>query len=65
MDFVPVQKGFAECFQGLDADIFCLQEMKCRGQIDFAPEGYHHTGIMQRRKAIPEQQFLLKRNLCR
>ncbi|MBQ4105815.1 MAG: exodeoxyribonuclease III [Clostridia bacterium] len=35
-------KGFAEIFENLDADIFCLQETKLQaGQIDFAPEGYH------------------------
>ena len=37
-----MQKGFAETFARLDADIFCIQESKLQeGQIDFAPEGYH------------------------
>lgn len=37
-----MQKGFAEFFQEIDADIFCIQESKLQeGQIDFAPEGYH------------------------
>ena len=35
-------KNFMEVFQGLDADVFCLQETKLQeGQIDFDPEGYH------------------------
>lgn len=35
-------KGFAEIFESLDADFFCLQETKMQpGQADFAPEGYH------------------------
>ena len=36
-----MNKGFAEIFKELDADIFCLQETKLQaGQIDFQPEGY-------------------------
>ena len=35
-------KGFADVFDELDADFFCLQETKMQpGQADFAPEGYH------------------------
>ncbi len=35
-------KGFADFFDSIDADIFCLQETKLQeGQIDFAPEGYY------------------------
>lgn len=34
-------KGFEESFKELDADIFCLQEIKLKeGQLDFLPEGY-------------------------
>lgn len=34
-------KGFAESFDKLDADVFCLQETKMQpGQADFHPEGY-------------------------
>lgn len=34
-------KGFAEIFEGLNADIFAIQETKMQqGQADFAPEGY-------------------------
>ena len=37
-----MQKGFADSFNLLDADIFCLQETKLQaGQHDFTPEGYH------------------------
>ena len=36
-----LQKGFAEFFAQVDADIFCLQETKMQeGQADFNPEGY-------------------------
>ena len=32
-----LNKGFAEAFAGLDADIFCLQETKMQpGQAEFA-----------------------------
>ncbi len=37
-----MNKGFADFFSEIDADIFCLQETKLQeGQINFAPEGYH------------------------
>ena len=37
-----MSKGFADFFNSIDADIFCLQETKLQeGQIDFAPEGYN------------------------
>lgn len=37
-----MNKGFADYFNSVDADIFCLQETKLQqGQIDFAPEGYN------------------------
>ena len=36
-----LQKGFAETFAALDADLFSVQETKMQpGQADFAPEGY-------------------------
>ncbi len=35
-------KGFEDAFLSLDADIFCLQEIKLKeGQCDFSPAGYH------------------------
>ncbi len=37
-----MNKGFAEFFNDIDADFFCLQETKLQeGQIDFSPEGYY------------------------
>lgn len=37
-----MNKGFQAYFDDVDADFFCLQEIKLsEGQIDFAPEGYH------------------------
>ena len=37
-----VTKGFKECFQELDADIFCIQESKLQeGQIDLDLPGYY------------------------
>ena len=37
-----VQKGFAESFAALDADVFCLQETKLQeGQIELDLPGYH------------------------
>lgn len=37
-----LKKGFQEFFQEVDADIFCLQEVKAtKEQYDFAPEGYY------------------------
>ena len=37
-----MDKGFAEFFASIDADIFSIQETKLQqGQIDFAPQGYH------------------------
>ncbi|MBQ3912171.1 MAG: exodeoxyribonuclease III [Lachnospiraceae bacterium] len=36
-----MQKGFADFFNDIGADVVCLQETKLQeGQIDFAPEGY-------------------------
>lgn len=37
-----MNKGFMDFFNGIEADIFCVQETKLQeGQIDFAPEGYY------------------------
>jgi len=37
-----VEKGFNDFFDKVNADIFCLQEIKLQeGQIDFAPKGYY------------------------
>lgn len=35
-------KGFDEILRTLDADVFCLQEIKLsEGQLDYHPQGYH------------------------
>lgn len=35
-------KGFLDYFTKIDADVFCLQEIKLsQGQLDFSPQGYH------------------------
>lgn len=37
-----LNKGFEDIFNSLNADVFCLQEIKLKeGQTDFAPCGYH------------------------
>jgi exodeoxyribonuclease-3 len=37
-----MEKGFADFYKEIDADIFCLQEIKLQeGQINFNMEGYH------------------------
>lgn len=46
-----LKKGFAEAFQNLDADIFCLQETKMQpGQAEFSPCGYHQYWYSAERK---------------
>ncbi len=46
-----LNKGFAETFAALDADVFCLQETKMQeGQADFAPEGYEAYWFSAERK---------------
>lgn len=37
-----LQKNFIEYFNSINADVFCLQEIKLQeGQVDFNPEGYN------------------------
>ena len=37
-----LKKGFKDFFSEVDADVFCLQEVKAlKGEYDFAPEGYN------------------------
>ena len=37
-----LQKNFLEYLNSVDADVFCLQEIKLQeGQVDFNPEGYN------------------------
>lgn len=36
-----ITKGFEQAFAELDADVFCVQEIKLKeGQLDFCPDGY-------------------------
>ncbi|MBS4538540.1 exodeoxyribonuclease III [Clostridium sp. D2Q-11] len=66
-----VKKGFLEYFKGVDADIFCLQEIKLQeGQIDLELEGYHQywnyaekkgysgTAVFSKEKPISVQKDL-------
>ena len=47
-----VGKGFADIFEKLDADIFCLQETKLQqGQIDLAFPGYRDYWNWAEKKA--------------
>lgn len=44
-------KGFAETFNTLNPDVFCLQETKMQqGQAEFAPEGYYQYWSFAQRK---------------
>ncbi len=46
-----LKKGFAETFQALDADIFCLQETKLQaGQVELELPGYHQYWNYAQRK---------------
>lgn len=46
-----LNKGFAELFAQLDADVFCLQETKMQpGQAEFSPEGYVQTWYSAEKK---------------
>lgn len=37
-----LNKDFEKSFEELDADVFCIQEIKLKeGQTDYAPDGYH------------------------
>ncbi|MCD8147311.1 MAG: exodeoxyribonuclease III [Clostridiales bacterium] len=46
-----LKKGFAETFQVLDADIFCLQETKLQaGQVELELPGYHQYWNYAQRK---------------
>ncbi len=66
-----VKKGFLDYFNDVDADMFCVQEIKLQeGQIDLELEGYHQywnyavkkgysgTAIFSKHKAISEHYGL-------
>ena len=46
-----LKKGFIEFFESIDADIFCLQEVKAtEDQIDYIPKGYYcYRNIAERK----------------
>lgn len=60
-----VGKGFLEYFNTVDADIFCLQEIKVQeGQIELDLPGYNQYWNYALKKGILVQLFLLKKNHC-
>ena len=57
-----LEKGFAEVFASLDADIFCLQETKMQpGQASFAPEGYYQYWNSAEKKGYSGTAVFTKR----
>ena len=48
-------KGFMDFFDSVDADVFCLQEIKLS-------EIIIHIGIMLRKKVIPVLRFFLRKS---
>ena len=57
-------KGFAEIFDELDADFFCLQETKMQeGQADFHPEEYYEFYNYAERKGYSGTAIFAKKSL--
>ena len=57
-----LNKGFAELFSQLDADIFALQETKMQvGQADFSPEGYFSYWFSAEKKGYSGTAVFTKR----
>ena len=57
-------KGFAEIFDDLDADFFCLQETKMQeGQADFHPEDYYEYYNYAERKGYSGTAIFAKKSL--
>ena len=55
-------KGFADIFNDLDADFFCLQETKMQvGQADFSPEGYKSYWFSAEKKGYSGTAIFAKR----
>lgn len=45
-----MEKGFADIFRTLDADIFCLQETKLQaGQLDWVPDGFDYWNYAEKK----------------
>ena len=54
-------KGFADIFNELDADVFCLQETKLQaGQLEYEPEGYYQYWNYAEKKGYSGTAMFLK-----
>ena len=57
-----LNKGFADAFAALDADIFAIQETKMQeGQADFCPEGYYSYMTYAQKKGYSGTAIFTKR----
>ena len=57
-----LDKGFADFFNAVDADIFCIQESKMQvGQAEFAPAGYHQYWYSAEKKGYSGTAVFTKR----
>lgn len=57
-----MNKNFADFFNKIDADIFCVQETKLqKGQIDFAPDGYECFWNYAEKKGYSGTAIFIKR----
>ncbi len=57
-----VGKGFLEYFESVDADIFCVQEIKLQeGQIDLQVDGYHQYWNYAAKKGVLRNGCLYER----
>ena len=55
-------KGFAEFFEKIDADFFCIQETKMQpGQAEFSPEGYHQYWYSAEKKGYSGTAIFAKK----
>lgn len=53
-----IKKGFWEFFSEVDADIFCVQEIKMDpGQVELDTQGYSVYWYAAEKKAMREQQY--------
>ena len=59
-----LNKGFAEIFDSLDADFFCLQETKMQeGQADFHPDGYYEYYNCAERKGYSGTAIFVRKTM--
>lgn len=55
-------KGFAEFFEKINADFFCIQETKMQpGQAEFSPEGYHQYWYSAEKKGYSGTAIFAKK----